>query len=279
MRAFGVMVIALAAAPLAAQTGWRLTWSDEFDGVALDTSKWVYAEDGRGGGNNELQYYTSRPENVRLEQGRLVITARRETYTGPDGTRQYTSGRIRTQGKFSQAYGRFEARIRVPYGQGIWPAFWMLGDDISTARWPRCGEIDIMENIGREPSIVHGTIHGPGYSGSNGISAAYSFPGGARAADDFHVYAVEWEPEVIRWYVDGALYNTVTPASLPRGTEWVFNHPFHMLLNLAVGGNWPGAPDDSTVFPQTLQVDWVRVYERGERAEARSTSRAVAARR
>jgi len=262
MRLFLALSL-LAVEPLAAQTGWVLTWSDEFDGANLDANKWVYAIGGNGWGNNELEYYTNRLQNVYLENGTSVIKAVKETYTGPDGvTRNYTSGRIRTQGKFSQAYGRFEARIKVPYGQGIWPALWMLGDDYETAGWPACGEIDIMENIGREPSTVHGTIHGPGYSGGNGIGAAYSLPAGRRFADDFHLFAIEWEPGVIRWYVDDQLYKTITPANLPRGTRWVFDHPFYLLLNLAVGGNWPGIPDQSTVFPQYMLVDYVRVYKR-----------------
>jgi beta-glucanase (GH16 family) len=148
----------------------------------------------------------------------------------------------------------------VPSGQGIWPAFWMLGNDIGAVSWPACGEIDIMENIGREPTTVHGTVHGPGYSGAAGIGAAYGLPDGAPFADDFHVFAIEWEPQAIRWYVDGALYHTLTPAALPAGARWAFDHPFFMLLNVAVGGNWPGNPDATTVFPQRMLVDYVRVY-------------------
>jgi beta-glucanase (GH16 family) len=150
--------------------------------------------------------------------------------------------------------------MRIPGGQGMWPAFWMLGDDIERAGWPACGEIDIMENIGREPALVHGTIHGPGYSGGGGIGATFS--SGGAFADDFHVFGVEWEPQAIRWYVDGRLYQTRTPADLPAGTKWVFDHPFFMLVNLAVGGSWPGNPDESTKFPQELVVDWVRVSAR-----------------
>jgi beta-glucanase (GH16 family) len=169
---------------------------------------------------------------------------------------------LKTQGKFSQKYGRFEARIKIPYGQGIWPAFWMLGADIEKKSWPKCGEIDIMENIGKEPGIVHGTIHGPGYSGANGIGAPLSLPPGQRFADDFHIYAVEWEQKVIRFYVDDHLYQTRTPANLPPGAKWVYQHPFFVLLNVAVGGGWPGSPDASTTFPQTMLVDYVRVYRR-----------------
>ncbi len=262
------LVIALVASTAvtarpAAQSPWTLSWSDEFDGPMLDTTKWTRETGGGGWGNNELEYYTDREQNARIEGGQLVITAAKERFTGPDNvTRQYTSARLKTQGKFNQAYGRFEARIKIPYGQGIWPAFWMLGEDINTAGWPVSGEIDILENIGREPTTVHGTIHGPGYSGASGIGASYSLPNNARFAEDFHVYAVEWEPTAIRWYVDDALYQTRTPSDLPNGGRWVFDHPFFMLLNLAVGGYWPGEPDATTVFPQTMLVDYVRVYKR-----------------
>jgi beta-glucanase (GH16 family) len=140
----------------------------------------------------------------------------------------------------------------------------MLGNDIGTAGWPACGEIDIMENIGREPSAVHGTLHGPGYSGAGGLGAAYNLPAGQRFADEYHLYAVEWEPEAIRWKVDGRLHRTWTPADLPAGKKWVFDHPFFLLLNVAVGGYWPGNPDATTAFPQQMHVDYVRVYERSQ---------------
>jgi beta-glucanase (GH16 family) len=254
----------------AAQTknrGWTLVWSDEFDGreKTVDVSKWVIETGGGGFGNEELEYYTARPQNVQIRKGKLVITALKEKYTGPDGvTREYTSARMKTLGKFSRAYGRFEARIKIPRGQGLWPAFWMMGDDIDKVGWPDDGEIDIMENIGKEPSTVHGTIHGPGYSGADGIGDAYSLPRNRRFADGFHLFAVEWEPEVIRFYTDGHLYATRTPRDLPAGKKWVFNHPFFIILNVAVGGNWPGNPDASTVFPQTMLVDFVRVYRRSQ---------------
>ncbi|MDQ6651893.1 MAG: glycoside hydrolase family 16 protein [Acidobacteriota bacterium] len=245
---------------------WRLVWGDEFDGSsgsAVDSSKWSFDIGGNGWGNNELETYTSRTANADLEGGFLVIKALKETFTGPDGNpRNYTSARLLTKNKFSQAYGRFEARMKIPYGQGIWPAFWMLGDNIDTAHWPNCGEIDIMENIGKEPSIVHGTFHGPGYSGANGIGAAYALSNGQKFSDDFHTFAVEWEPNVMRFYVDGLLYKTRTPADLPAGTSWVFDHPFFIILNVAVGGYWPGNPDVTTVFPQQMLVDYVRVYQR-----------------
>ena len=177
------------------------------------------------------------------------------------GPCRYTSARLKTQGRFAQAYGRFAARIRIPRGQGLWPAFWMLGDNIASVGWPGSGEIDVMENIGREPRVVHGTMHGPGYSGANGIGGPDTLPQGA-FADTFHVYAVEWSPGEIRWMVDDTTYFRTTPGSLPPGTRWVYDHPFFLLLNVAVGGGWPGDPDTTTTFPQQMVVDWVRVYRR-----------------
>jgi len=245
---------------------WNLVWRDEFDGPsvsAVDSSKWYFDVGGKGWGNNELETYTSRTENAHLDGGLLVIKALKENFTGPDKViRNYTSARLLTKNKFSQAYGRFEARIKIPYGQGIWPAFWMLGNNIDTVHWPNCGEIDIMENIGKEPSIVHGTFHGPGYSGGGGVSAYYALPHGQKFSDDFHTFALEWEPDVMRFYVDGYLYKTRTPADLPARTSWVFDHPFFIILNVAVGGGWPGNPDATTVFPQRMLVDYVRVYQR-----------------
>jgi beta-glucanase (GH16 family) len=244
---------------------WTLSWSDEFDGAdgsAPDPAKWTAETGGSGWGNNELEYYTARRTNSRVEKGNLVIEALQEKFTGPDGvSREYTSARLKTEKLFTQKYGKFEARIRIPEGQGMWPAFWMLGDDIPTAGWPACGEIDIMENIGRESGTVHGTIHGPGYSGDKSLGAPYRVSGG-NVADDFHLFGVEWEPKEIRFYVDGQLYETRTPADLPAGTRWVFDHPFFLLLNVAVGGGWPGNPDASTKFPQQMLVDYVRVYAR-----------------
>jgi beta-glucanase (GH16 family) len=264
------VISALAAAqtptPQPTLPGWKLVWSDEFNapaGTPVDSSRWVSETGGNGWGNDELEYYTTRPQNAIQEGGHLVIHAIEEKYTGADGvTRNYTSARLKTLGKFSRKYGRFEARIKIPRGQGIWPAFWMLGDDINKSEWPKCGEIDIMENIGKEPSLVHGTIHGPGYSGGKGISAPFGLRGDALFADDFHLYAVEWEKKAIRFYVDDHLYATRTPADLPKGTKWVYNHKFFILLNVAVGGGWPGNPDSSSVFPQTMLVDYVRVYKR-----------------
>jgi beta-glucanase (GH16 family) len=248
---------------------WTLAWSDEFDGAAgapVDGTKWIAETGGEGWGNQEREYYTALPENASLDgAGHLVITARAEppssTYHCWYGACQYTSARLMTKGRLESTYGRFESRIRIPRGQGIWPAFWMLGADIGTVGWPKSGEIDVMENIGKEPTMVHGTMHGPGYSGGNGISGSYTLPTGA-FADDFHVFAVEWTPGQVRWLVDDQEYHRATPASLPSGTTWVFDHPFYLLMNVAVGGAWPGNPDASSTFPQQMVVDYVRVYRR-----------------
>jgi beta-glucanase (GH16 family) len=247
------------------QQTWTMTWSDEFDGPngsAPDSAKWTYDTGGKGWGNNDLETYTNRTQNAYLQDGFLVIQALNDVFTGTDGvTRNYTSARLKTQGRFRQTYGRFEARIKIPYGQGLWPAFWMLGDDIGAVGWPSCGEIDIMENIGKEPSMAHGSMHGPGYSGDKGLTGAYTLPSG-KFSDDFHVFAVEWEPNVVRFYVDGNLYETRTPRDTPQGARWAYGHPFFILLNVAVGGNWPGNPDATTTFPQKMLVDYVRVYAR-----------------
>ncbi len=255
-----------ASAPSVPGGSWTLVWSDEFsgpNGSGPDSAKWVYDIGGGGWGNQELQTYTDRRQNAYLDDGHLVIQAMRETYSGPDGiAREFTSARLKTLGKFSQTYGRFEGRIKIPYGQGLWPAFWMLGTDIPQVGWPHCGEIDIMENIGKEPAKVHGSLHGPGFFGGQSLEASYSLPEGKRLADDFHVFAVEWEPGVIRFYLDGQLYSTRTPEDVPPAGKWVFDHPFFLLLNVAVGGAWPGSPDASTVFPQTMRVDYVRLYQR-----------------
>lgn len=249
---------------------WRLTWHDEFNGAkgaGIDKTKWSAEVGGSGWGNQELEYYTGDKSNA-YEDGRgsLVIEAIKETLPTQFkcwyGQCLYTSARLSTRKKFTQAYGRFEARLKLPFGQGVWPAFWMLGDDIDLVGWPACGEIDVMENIGREPGIAHGTIHGPRYSGANGIGAPYSLPSGNRFADDFHIFSIEWEPKEIRWYVDGQLYETKRPTDIPAGAKWVYDHPFFIILNLAIGGAWPGNPNETARFPQTMLVDYVRVYQR-----------------
>ncbi len=237
-----------------------LVLEDEFtvDG-APDNTLWNFdigkGPNGDGWGNNELQYYTNRPENIVVENGMLKITAIRELYLGS----AFTSAKITTKGKFEQQYGRFEARMKLPSGKGLWPAFWMLGNNIDTVTWPQCGEIDIMENRGSQPVTISGALHGPGYSGGAAIIKAYSFPN-SRVDADFHVYGVEWGPKYVNFYVDDVLYNQLTPEKVTG--EWVFNsNPFYMILNLAVGGNFDGSPNSQTIFPQTMLVDYVRVYQ------------------
>ncbi|MFD5266374.1 ricin-type beta-trefoil lectin domain protein [Streptomyces sp. NPDC058335] len=254
-----------AAAPAVAEAqAAAVTFSDEFDGpagAAVDAAKWQ-TETGDNVNNHERQYYTAGNRNAALDgQGHLVVTARRENpgnYQCWYGRCEYTSARLNTAGRFTTTYGRVEARMKVPRGQGMWPAFWMLGNDIGQVGWPSSGEIDVMENVGFEPSTVHGTLHGPGYSGSGGIGAGYTLPGGQAFADAFHTFAVDWSPNAITWSVDGTVYQRRTPADL-GGRQWVFDKPFFLILNLAVGGYWPGDPDGSTVFPQQLLVDYVRV--------------------
>ncbi|TDD48752.1 glycosyl hydrolase family protein [Kribbella antibiotica] len=238
------------------------TFEDNFDGPAgqaPDSSKWRYDIGGSGWGNDERQYYTNSTRNSAKDgNGNLVITARQESggFQCHYGTCQYTSARLLTAQTFTQTYGRWEARIKIPGTQGVWPAFWMLGSQ--GGGWPNNGEIDIMENIGREPNTVHGTIHGPGYSGAEGIGAAYNSPNGQPFRNDFHTYRVDWAPDAITWFVDGVQYQRRTPADL-GGDQWVFNHPFFMIMNVAVGGYWPGYPDGSTQMPQTMTIDYVRV--------------------
>jgi beta-glucanase (GH16 family) len=243
----------------------NLVWQDEFntDG-APNSQNWNIVtgngsdtDAGAGWGNNELQVYTADTKNITIQNGVLIITADKEG-SG------YTSARINTKGKFQQQYGRFEARIKVPTGKGLWPAFWLLGDDANgTQSWPQIGEIDIMEYLGDKPSVVFGTIHGPGFSGGESISKEYELLND-RFDTGFHVFGIEWSPNQINYYIDGDLYQTLTPKDVEEETdgqgEWVFNRPFYIILNMAVGGNLPGAPDANTVFPQRMLVDYVRVY-------------------
>lgn len=242
-----------------ATPGNRLVWAEEFDGPAGSVplaTRWGF-DVGTDWGNAQLEYDTARPTNVSLDgSGHLAITARRESYLGS----AYTSGRINTRGRFETTGGRIEARIQLPTGRGIWPAFWLLGSDIGTVGWPACGEIDVMEYRGQEPAVVHGSLHGPGYSGGNARTRAYTLPSG-RFDTGFHVFAIEWTSSSITWLVDGTPYYAATPSSLPSGTRWVFDRPFFILLNVAVGGNYVGPPDAGTVFPQTMLVDYVRVYQ------------------
>jgi beta-glucanase (GH16 family) len=249
---------------------WHLVWSDEFNGKAgtgIDTNKWTAEVGGDGWGNKEWEFYTASPRNASLDgKGCLDITALKSpphTFKTRYGPGQISSARLITHKKFSVKYGRIEARIKIPAGQGMWPAFWMMGEDMDSAEWPACGEVDIMENIGKEPDTVWGSMHGPGFSDDNqDPTAAFHLKNHEPFAAGFHMFAVEWEAREIRWYVDGRMYERRTPADLPPRTKWVFDKPFFLLLNLAVGGDWPGKPGKSTPFPAVMAVDYVRVYQR-----------------
>jgi beta-glucanase (GH16 family) len=232
-----------------------------------DGAKWTYdLGNNNGWGNRELESYTKDLANAHLDgKGHLVIHAEpiRSETPPPPGAPAYTSARIKTQGRFAAGPGgRVEARIRVPAGAGMWPAFWMLGNNFDRRNWPQCGEIDIMESIGKEPFINHGSLHGPGYSGSKPKTAIYTLPDGGKFADDFHTFAIDWTPTSITFSVDDIAYNTVRDSDIPPGTQWVFNQPFFLLLNVAVGGNFAGPVGPETVFPQDMLVDYVRVYKR-----------------
>lgn len=232
----------------------KLVWSEEFDQPSLNMDDWSHVIGGSGFGNGEWEFYTDRPENIRIEKNKLVIEIRKEQFEHRD----YTSARIHTKGKKEFTYGRFEARIKVPVSKGIWPAFWMNGNT-NNQHWPACGEIDILEKIGREPKTVHGTLHGPGYAGAYGIGEPYTID--EDFGDDFHTFAIEWIPDQIQWFVDGNLFYTFQDTDLPEGVPYPFDHPFYILLNTAVGGSWPDYPDESTQLPQFMLVDWVRVYQ------------------
>lgn len=238
----------------------NLVFADEFDvDGAPDPNVWAFdiGTGQNGWGNNELQFYTNRPENIIVQNGYLIITARKEQFQGSG----YTSARIKTQNLFSQKYGRFEARIKLPLGRGMWPAFWMLGSNFEQVGWPQCGEIDIMEYLGNKPTEVFGTLHGPGFAGAESIGKKYTLPTG-RFDTDFHVFGVEWTENHINWYVDNVLYSQLTRKDIEdEGGQWVFDTDFFMLLNLAVGGNLPGSPNAETLFPQRMIVDYVRVYQ------------------
>lgn len=240
---------------------YQLSWSDEFNGVAgdlPDATKWAYdiGMGNNGWGNNELEYYTSRPQNISMDgEGNLVITAIKESYQGAS----YTSARIKTKGLMEQKYGRFEARLKTPYGQGLWPAFWMLGNDSDTVSWPQCGEIDIMELRGQAPNVTLSTLHGPGFSGANAISGTNTLIN-SRYDNQFHVFAVEWDENKIDFYVDDYLFKRFEKSEVEAKGVWVYDHPFYLLLNVAVGGNFVGAPNQLTPFPQKMTIDYVRVY-------------------
>lgn len=243
-----------------AETEYKLIWSDEFEGEngsSVDSDKWVIETgNNRGWGNNELQYYTGNTGNVSIQDGNLVIKAVKEDKEGF----KYTSARIKTQGKFQFKYGKIEMRARLPYGKGIWPAFWMLGHDIGSIGWPKCGEVDIMEFIGRLPDQIHGTLHGPEYNGSMGLTKSVTVKDDLH--DTCHTYSVEWDEDGIRWYFDGEEYHKILKDNLPSTYSWPYDKDFFILVNLAVGGNWPQNPDDTTVFPQTYTIDYIRVYQK-----------------
>lgn len=236
---------------------WNLVWQDEFEGPAgqaPDSAHWRF-DVGTNWGNNQLEFDTDSARNATLDgAGNLAIVARQESYQGSG----FTSARLTTQGKHEQREGRFEARIKIPTATGIWPAFWMLGANAATVPWPKCGEIDIMENFGRNPSRNQGSLHGPGFSGPNALNRAYDLPEGETFSGDFHIFRVDWASDRIIWSVDGKIFQVIKKDYV-NPDSWVFDHPFYLILNLAVGGGPPGAPN-GTSFPQTMLVDWVRVY-------------------
>jgi len=248
MRYFAALILLLVVR-CEAQT-WNLAWSDEFNGSSLDTSSWTFDTGGTGWGNNELEYYTNRLQNAAIQDGNLLIIARQESYGG----RIYTAARLKTQGLKTFTYGKIEARIKLPAAQGLWPAFWLLGKDITQVGWPQCGEIDIMEHINNAPDI-NGTMHW--YDNGH-----VSYGGQIRcdSVTEYHTYSVEWDPDSVKWFLDGNEYWAGNIANNINSTD-EFHLPFFIILNMAVGGSWPGAPDSATPFPDTMFVDYVRVYQ------------------
>lgn len=236
---------------------YTLVWADEFDGDCLNLEDWTHEIGNSGWGNNELQYYTDRKDNSFLQNGNLIIEAKEESF----GSANYTSARIVTQNKQSFTFGRIDIRATLPEGQGIWPALWMLGSNFQDIGWPACGEIDIMELVGHQPSTTHGTAHwgpqGQGFSNNNGNG--YNLSAGSKFSDEFHVFSIIWEPGKIEWYVNDNKFFTLTNAAV-NGT-YPFDQDFFFIFNIAVGGNWPGNPDSSTVFPQQMIVDYIRVFQ------------------
>jgi beta-glucanase (GH16 family) len=235
-------------------SGWSLVWHDEFSAAFIDSTIWTFEVNGNGGGNNELQYYTAEPRNAFIENGELVIQALKENYLG----KQYTSARMNTAYKRDWLYGRVDVRAKMPTGRGLWPAIWMLPTDWVYGGWPASGEIDMMELLGHEPGKIYGTIHW-GQDAAHHLSSGgwYVLPNGASFANAFHVYSFEWSTDSLKWAVDGIAYHAEKNAS-------PFDKRFHLILNVAVGGNWPGSPDASTIFPQVMQVDYVRVYSKAK---------------
>jgi len=237
---------------------WNLVWEDDFAGSALDATKWSYQTGGDGWGNNELQNYTNRTDNTQVVGGVLQIIAKEENYGG----NAYTSSRIRSINKGDFTYGKMEARIKVPSGQGIWPAFWMMPTNNTYGIWPSSGEIDIMESLGHQTNITYGTAHYGNAWNDKGASSG-SFTNATPYSDGFHTYGVEWGPTQIKWFIDGFNFHTMDDTDADFNTyNWAFNHDFHFILNVAVGGNWPGSPDGTTIFPAMMEVDWVRAYQK-----------------
>lgn len=236
--------------------GYHLVWQDEFNDTALDTGSWNYETGGDGWGNNELEYYRAGNGNAYLQSGNLVIEAKKEKM----GNREYTSARITTENKKTFTYGRYDMRAKLPVQTGMWPALWMLGTDIRTAGWPYCGELDIMELIGKTPSTVYGTLHWKGDNGSTSSSGRQYQLASGNFSDSFHLFSLIWEPGSYRILVDNNVYYNGTTADVTAAYN-PFAHPFYFIFNVAVGGDWPGSPDASTVFPQKMLVDYVRVYQ------------------
>ena len=230
----------------------KLIWSDEFNEVSISKTNWVYDIGGNGWGNNELECYTNRPDNSKIEKGNLLIIAKKESFNG----KSYTSARLKTEGLQNFTYGKIEARMKVPIGQGMWPAFWMLGKNIATANWPKCGEIDIMELIGNTPSIIYGTAH---WNNNGHVSRGNSFTlSGGKFSSGFHVFSLRWTPNRLIWLVDNQQYSNLSRSEI---SAFPFDLPQFFIFNVAVGGNWPGVPDQTTVFPQNMIVDYIRVYQ------------------
>lgn len=249
-----------------AQDDWKLVWSDEFDGDHLNYQQWEIEVNAFGGGNHELQIYTDRKENVRVEEGNLILEARRDNQGISGTTREFSSGRIRSKRRGDWKYGKIEVRAKLPAGQGVWPAIWMMPSDEVYGGWASSGEIDIMEFKGQEPNQIWGTLHyGTSWPDNQHSGDIYKAPSDFSFADDFHTYGVEWEEGEIRWYIDGKLWQTqnkwnTESAAFPAP----FDQKFHLILNVAVGGGFVGPVADDTPFPAQMKVDWVRVYQRPE---------------
>ena len=246
--------------------GWQLVWNDEFSGTNIDPSKWTHEVNGNGGGNNELQYYTDRDLNSLIIDGNLVIITKKEEYSVGNKTWNYTSARLNSRKKADWKYGRFDIRAKLPYGQGLWPAIWMMPTNSVYGGWAASGEIDIMELLGQEPTRIYGTLHyGGSYPNNTHTGSSLKLTSGDNFTEKYHLFTLEWEENEFRWYVDGHLYLTqndwytdAAPYPAP------FDQEFYLILNVAVGGNWPGNPDASTYFPQVMVIDYIRVYKKSQ---------------